>query len=849
MKGIFQNMEYVFKAMRFWKNRFSEYSKQICILQASMIAVSACFAIYLLCSFIQYPRIILEPAELYGAYNQNLKDFEPEGNGIRSASSDPWIEYHSATPVKIKVIALDISGITEDGMEGEIFDTDTWNSAVYHVANGRTLVSFYDPENPEKKNLRFDLVASNSIYLEVEQIVINSRYGLFCNIVKYMLLALLYVFIYESAVFELHHFIKNNPEGFQRKRLPVLVCITAPLLMMGEILFCQLIFHSLSDSLLLWMYLLMILSMLTLIMTLKNLKNESLVSEFSCIFLSALFSVGTAEILSGAEYNFENPNALFLNILLAAFPALVFYCVTKKLKPAIAASHMLIAVLAVINHYFYQFRGNPLQLSDFLMAGTALTVLGNYRFRISQELFFCLLSESGFLCCLILTDRKKATQRNFHVSLAMSLLILLISITYSPAVGYWNMTADTQNYGYISSFLAYAKHDLIHNKPAEYSRKTVLSILETYEKDSEKQIPEEYPNLIVIMNEAFSDLPETYGFATAEDGMPFIHSLAENTVKGNILVSVFGGSTANTEYEFLTGNTMAFLSEGNVPYMQFVKGEQQSLVHELKSLGYQTVAFHPYPAGNYNRDKVYPFLGFEEFITEADELPHTEKLRAYMSDRADFLNLIDIYEKRDRERPFYMFNVTMQNHGGYSRYKSEVNITVTPESEELQSAQLLEYLSLIRETDTAFQMLTEYFEREHNRTLILMFGDHQPGLDADIYDAMLRTGESAVAETSEISYTVPFLLWANYDMSSEDAVLTSPNYLRAMLLEKAGIPLSRYDRFLSACQTEYPAINRIGCYDASLNFYPLADNPELFGLMKEYRMLQYANMFDRTVWK
>ena len=113
-------------------------------------------------------------------------------------------------------------------------------------------------------------------------------------------------------------------------------------------------------------------------------------------------------------------------------------------------------------------------------------------------------------------------------------------------------------------------------------------------------------------------------------------------------------------------------------------------------------------------------MGFEEFITEADELPYTEKLRAYMSDHADFLNLIDIYEKRDRERPFYMFNVTMQNHGGYSRYKSETDITVTPESEELQSAQLLEYLSLIRETDTAFQMLTEYFEREHDRTLILI---------------------------------------------------------------------------------------------------------------------------------
>lgn len=360
---------------------------------------------------------------------------------------------------------------------------------------------------------------------------------------------------------------------------------------------------------------------------------------------------------------------------------------------------------------------------------------------------------------------------------------------------------------------------------------------------------EEYPNIIVIMNESFADLPETYGFATAEDGMPFIHSLTENTIKGTVLTSVFGGSTANTEYEFLTGNTMAFLSEGNVPYVQFVKSEQESLVHDLNVLGYQTIAFHPCAAGNYNRNKVYPLLGFEKFITEEDELLHTENLRTYMSDQTDFLNLIDIYERRDRTRPFFLFNVTMQNHGGYSRYKSETDITVTPESEELQSAQLLEYLSLIRETDTAFQMLTEYFEREHDRTLILMFGDHQPGLDADIYDAMLRTGEPAVAEASEISYAVPFLLWANYDISSEDAILTSPNYLRTMLLERAGIPLSRYDRFLSACQAEYPAINRVGYYDASGNFCPLADNPELFGLLKDYQMLQYANIFDKAVWK
>lgn len=344
----------------------------------------------------------------------------------------------------------------------------------------------------------------------------------------------------------------------------------------------------------------------------------------------------------------------------------------------------------------------------------------------------------------------------------------------------------------------------------------MFNVLEQYEFKQENQMTEEYPNIIVIMNESFAVLPETYGFATAEDGMPFIHSLTENTIKGNVLTSVFGGSTANTEYEFLTGNTMAFLSEGNVPYVQFVKSKQESLVHDLNALSYQTIAFHPCAAGNYNRNKVYPLLGFEKFITEEDELLHTENLRTYMSDQADFLNLIDIYEKRDRTRPFFLFNVTMQNHGGYSHYKSEVDVTVIPESESLHSAQLLEYLSLIRATDSAFQTLVEYFEKEDARTMILMFGDHQPGLDAGIYDAMLQIGEPALSERSELSYITPFVLWANYDLESEDNILTSPNYLRTMLLEQAEIDPSGNRRILSSVA---PVLFHIFFNDACMSLF------------------------------
>ena len=830
------------------KDRFIKYQTQKYIFLLSIIAVIVYFAVYLLYSFCQYPQLILNQASLYGEQSQNLKDFEIEGKGIRSTSSDPWIEYHLDQPVKIKVIELDISGITEDTLEGRIFDTDTWNSVAYHVKNGKLHVFFHDRENLEKENLRFDLVESSSTYLEVEQITINSRYGLFCRAMKYMLLSMIYLSIYETVLFILYDYLKNSSAGFKRKKVASLICIASPFAFMIDLLYL-ILFRSVRDSLMLWMYLLILVSMLMLIVHMENSRKESIILEFTGILLSACLSVGIAEILSGIEYNFENPGALLLNILLAMLPALILYCIIRNVKWAITVSHVLIFIIAVINHYFYQFRGNPLELSDFLLVGTALTVIGNYEFKISQELFFCLIFEFCVIYCVMSADRKTVKRSGFLVSLSLSCLILLMGTLYTPPVSYWNMVATTQSYGYISSFVAYAKHDMIHRKPAGYSRENVFNVLEQYEFKQENQVTEEYPNIIVIMNESFADLPETYGFATAEDGMPFIHSLTENTIKGTVLTSVFGGSTANTEYEFLTGNTMAFLSEGNVPYVQFVKSEQESLVHDLNVLGYQTIAFHPCAAGNYNRNKVYPLLGFEKFITEEDELLHTENLRTYMSDQTDFLNLIDIYERRDRTRPFFLFNVTMQNHGGYSHYKSEVDVTVIPESEKLRSAQLLEYLSLIRTTDSAFQTLVEYFEKEDARTMILMFGDHQPGLDTGIYDDMLQIGEPALSERSELSYITPFVLWTNYDLESEDNILTSPNYLRTMLLEQAKIPFSSYDRFLSACQKKYPAINCMGYYDASGSFHPAEDLLESYGMLWEYWLLQYANMFDRSIWK
>lgn len=73
------------------------------------------------------------------------------------------------------------------------------------------------------------------------------------------------------------------------------------------------------------------------------------------------------------------------------------------------------------------------------------------------------------------------------------------------------------------------------------------------------------------MNESFSDLSVVGDIETNVPYMPYIDSIQDETIQGNAYVSTIGTGTSNTEYEFLTGNTMAFLPAGSNAYQLYVK--------------------------------------------------------------------------------------------------------------------------------------------------------------------------------------------------------------------------------------------------------------------------------------
>ena len=66
------------------------------------------------------------------------------------------------------------------------------------------------------------------------------------------------------------------------------------------------------------------------------------------------------------------------------------------------------------------------------------------------------------------------------------------------------------------------------------------------------------PTIIVVMSESYADLSVVGDFSTNREATPFYDSLTENTMKGYALSSVFGAKTPNSEWEFMTGNSMAF---------------------------------------------------------------------------------------------------------------------------------------------------------------------------------------------------------------------------------------------------------------------------------------------------
>lgn len=375
-------------------------------------------------------------------------------------------------------------------------------------------------------------------------------------------------------------------------------------------------------------------------------------------------------------------------------------------------------------------------------------------------------------------------------------------------------------------------------RPKGYSVQKVRDAVEGPAPSAEQKTVQTPDNVIVIMNESFADLSVLGDVQTSEPMFPYIKSMAEDTMQGWVYTSQHGGGTANSEWEFLTGNTTAFLPKGVVAYQFYVEEGDASLVEQMKKNGYKTIAWHPYKKDNYRRPRIYDIYGFDEYYGIEDI--KVSKLRSFASDESNYQGIIQMFQNKQPGEKLFVFNITMQNHGGYAdeAYQNTVSLTDCPG----EFPEVEQYLSLMQESDRAFYNLIQYFSGVGENTLILMFGDHQPGLESEFY-ARISEEESQLDVVQKKMIT-PYVMWANYELDVEMEEYLSLNYLGSDLLLAAGIDLPPYNRYLLNLQKKMPVINVNGFMDENRVMHAFDEPGEYQNLIHTYRMLQYNNLFD-----
>ena len=559
---------------------------------------------------------------------------------------------------------------------------------------------------------------------------------------------------------------------------------------------------------------------------------------------------------------------IFLNLIFYYLVYGLIFILSKRSSVSLSLGTLFFMIVGMINYYVIEFRSVPVYPWDIFSLKTAVSVSENYDYSLEPEtvkliLIFLLLIFAG-----LWTQWKLSVKKTSHHVLASAAAILLIvlygSAVQSPevhrAVGFYEYHFTPNSFyrknGFAVSFLSNMQYLKIE-EPEGYDAEKVEEILTPYietDGDGQSEGADIQPNVIVIMNEAFSDPAVLGEFETNMDYMPFIHAMEKNTIKGTAVVSVKGGNTANSEYEFLTGNSMAFLPGGSIPYQQYIREDMPTLASQLKELGYRTCAMHPYGASGWNRNKVYEYFGFDESYFKPD-FSNASILREYVTDLATYQKIVDIYHEKEEGEPLFVFDVTMQNHSSYS--KEYDNFTPDVEVYGSDQDKLLErYLSLIKISDAAFGQLVEYFEDQEEPTVILMFGDHQPA-DWVVEPIYKMNGMSDSSEWSESMerYEVPFVLWANYDIDTEaitsrmgyentEKGMLSINYLSTLLLETAGVALNPSQLYMRDLAVQFPIITANTVCDADGVTYDVTNADTLPEGLREYWMLNYNKLFD-----
>jgi len=540
-----------------------------------------------------------------------------------------------------------------------------------------------------------------------------------------------------------------------------------------------------------------------------------------------------------------------------------FLCRLLFMSPKVAAivCEVPFLLLSVADYFVYMFRGHELVAYDFLSVGTAANVAGAYTYNPVQPIVFMVLPFILYSMFFVhLKMAKPAVNRFIGIPVFAVLTVLtgflgfkLVHVWFDAGHQYseWGYNPSCIN-GYYNTFVK-SFDVFIIEEPEGYSEESLNADIEALNVGSELINPQsdDTANIIVILSESYADL-SIYSDKTGKMEVPdpYWRSLVgqDNTLSGMAFASVFGGNTCNTEYEVLTGMSMAFIPDGAVPYQSYIADNKiYSMAQFLKDEGYKTRVMHPYIADGWNRTNVYPLMGFDDMMFIDDfEYGNEDIVNGKISDSCAYRNLIKTLEAKPSGEKNFTFMITIQNHSPYDAPDFEVTPYTNALSEH-DNLTVNSFNTLVSKSDAALKELTDYLSSSPEKYVVLIFGDHQPSVGLDSTEDYSPVGRA---------WQVPYMIWANYDLDKSSigasnyggAGYTSLNYLSLDTLEAAGLELNSYFKLLKDIRSRIPVINSVGYYSNREN--SIVDkgyfmNDEDKKTISLYNRFEYNIVFDK----
>lgn len=338
-----------------------------------------------------------------------------------------------------------------------------------------------------------------------------------------------------------------------------------------------------------------------------------------------LFLLGPCAAYLCVEYLNENDPFTALNSTQLLFSALWYFLifwlarlVTGRPKAGARVAVIFCFLFGLANHYVLQFRGRIIFPVDLMTLGTAANVAASYDYTPDKNMWIAAGILAAYLLLLALPPKPERGRQRLKKAAVVTSWATISIFLYAffctpllPTVGIWAQQWKTQANGFLLNFMTALRYSFV-SAPEGYSADAAQSVADGTGGMGAVSDAEPPENLLVIMNESFADLQASFpDLELTEDPIPFYHALTENTVKGMMVSPVTGGGTANVEFEYLTGDSLAFLPSSTVAYQLYCYDGMPSMVSQMKNLGYHTVSFHPYLASGWNRTSVYDWMGFD----------------------------------------------------------------------------------------------------------------------------------------------------------------------------------------------------------------------------------------------